>query len=88
MGTVAVHFDPGLLFLFAVGVPTDVVAAVEDDYLQAELGGGLFCDCQAEKARPYDDEVSGHKISWFESGQRNVAHCLLHQPTRDPIVTY
>jgi hypothetical protein len=45
-----VDFDPGLLFSFAVRVSTDVVAAVEDDYLQAELSGGLFCDCQAEKA--------------------------------------
>jgi hypothetical protein len=54
-----------------------VVAAVEDNDLQAELSGGLFCDCQAKKAGPYDDEVSGHKISWFECGQRNGAHCLL-----------
>lgn len=70
-------FNPGLLFLFAVRVPADVVAAVDDDDLQAELGGGLFCDCQAKKAGPYDDEVSGHKISWFECGQRHGAHCLL-----------
>ena len=77
VGTVAVHLDAGLLFLFAVGVAADVVAAVDDDYLQAQLSGGLFCDCQAEKARPYDDEVSGHKLSWFECGQRNVVHCLL-----------
>ena len=77
VGTVAVHLDAGLLFLFAVGVAADVVAAVDDDYLQAQLSGGLFCDCQAEKARPYDDEVSGHKLSWFECGQPNVVHCLL-----------
>ena len=61
--TVAVHFDAGLLFLFAVGIAADVVAAVDDDYLQAQLSGGLFCDCQAKEARPYDDEVSGHKLS-------------------------
>ena len=77
VGTVTVHLDARLLFLFAVGVAADVVAAVDDDYLQAQLSGGLFCDCQAEKARPYDDEVSGHKLSWFECGQRNVVHCLL-----------
>jgi hypothetical protein len=75
--TVAVHLDAGLLFLFAVGIAADVMAAVENDDLQAQLSGGLFCDCQAEEARPYDDEVSGHKISWFECGQPNVAHCLL-----------
>ena len=61
--TIAVHLDAGLLFLFAVGVAADVVAAVEDDDLQAQLSGGLFCDCQAEEARPYDDKVSGHKLS-------------------------
>jgi hypothetical protein len=77
VGTVPVHFDAGLLFLFAVGIAADVVAAVEDNDLQAKLSGGLFCDCQAEKARPYDDEVSGHKISWFECGQPNVVHWLL-----------
>ncbi|GAP54173.1 hypothetical protein AHiyo6_07380 [Arthrobacter sp. Hiyo6] len=54
-----------------------MVPAVENDDLQAELSGGLFCDCQAEKARPYDNEVSGHKISWFECGQPNSEHCLL-----------
>jgi hypothetical protein len=54
-----------------------MVAAVHDNHLQAQLGGGLFCDCQAKKAGPYNDEVSGHKISWFECGQRNVVLWLL-----------
>ncbi|GAA5201351.1 hypothetical protein GCM10023346_45550 [Arthrobacter gyeryongensis] len=57
--------------------------AVNDNNLQAQLSGGLFCDCQAKKARPDDDEVSGHKYSWFECGQPNDLHWLQVKPTRD-----
>jgi hypothetical protein len=77
VGAVPVDLNTGLPFLFAVGIAADVVAAVEDNHLQAKLSSGLLCDCQAKKAGPYDDKVSGHKISWFECGQRNGAHCLL-----------
>jgi hypothetical protein len=50
MRTVAVDFDSRPFFLFAVGVSADVVAAVENNDLQAQLSGGLFCDCQAKEA--------------------------------------
>jgi hypothetical protein len=77
VGAVPVDLNTGLLFLFAVGIAANMVAAVDDNDLQAELSGSLFCDCQAKKAGPYDDKVSGHKISWFECGQHNVVQSLL-----------
>ena len=83
MRTIPVHLDARLLFHFAVCVASDVVPAVDDNNLQAQLGGCLFCDCQAKKARPDNDEVSGHKISWFEYGQPNGVHWLQVKPTRD-----
>jgi len=57
---VAVHLDPGRLLGLAVGVATDVVAAVDQRHLQPEIVGCAFGDGQAEKPRADDDEVCCH----------------------------
>lgn len=52
VGAVPVDLDSGLLFRFAVCVASDVMPAVDDNNLQAQLGGCLFCDRQAKKPDP------------------------------------
>ena len=57
MGAVLVHLDPGLLVDLAVGVATEVVAPLEHEDVEAELGRAAFGDGEAEEAGSDDDEV-------------------------------
>ena len=52
---VLVHLDAGGRLLLAVGVAPDVVAALEDQHLQVELGRAAFGDGEAEEAGADDD---------------------------------
>jgi hypothetical protein len=74
---VTMDLDACLRIFLAVRIAANMVAAVDYSDLQAQLRSGPFCDSQSEKAGANDDEVSGHKISWFESGQPKVVHWLL-----------
>ena len=51
------HLDPGLRIGRAVRVAADVVAPLEDEHAQAELGGAPFGDRQPEEAGADDDEI-------------------------------
>ena len=57
MRAVDVHLDAGLLVELAVGVAAEVVAALEHEDLQAQLGGAALGDGEAEEAGADDDEV-------------------------------
>ena len=62
----------------AVGVAAEVVAALEDEDLQAELGGAALGDGEAEEAGADDDEVGlsmdpwdkGELLMWTRPGRR------------------
>ena len=58
---VDVHLDAGLRLGLAVGVAAEVVAPLEDQHLQPELGGAAFGDRQAEEAGSDDDEIVVHE---------------------------
>ena len=68
VGAVAVHLDAGLLFLLAVCVTANVGATVQQSDFQAQLGGGLFCDGQAEEARSDNYEVSSQCFLLYYHG--------------------
>ena len=57
MRAVDVHLDAGLGLGLAVGVAAEVVAALEDQDLQAELVGAALGDGEAEEAGADDDEI-------------------------------
>ena len=57
MRAVHVHLDAGLGVGLAVGVAAEVVAALEDEDLQAELVGAALGDGESEEAGADDDEV-------------------------------
>ena len=64
MRAVLVHLDAGLRLGLAVGVAADVVAPVEHEHLQSEVGGAPLGDREAEQAGSDDDEINVHKYSW------------------------
>ena len=74
MRTVAVDLDSCLRLILAVGVSSDVVAAVQNGHFQAQLGGGAFRDGQAEETRADDDEISVHKLSCMVACGHSNAH--------------
>ncbi len=57
MRAVLVHLDVGLRVALAVGVATEVVAALEDEHPQAQLLGAALGDREAEESGADDDEV-------------------------------
>ena len=63
MGAVLVHLDAGLGLGRAVGVAADVVAAVEDEDLQAQVVGTPLGDGESEQAGADDDEICVHTLS-------------------------
>ena len=74
MRAVAVHLDSRLLFILAVGVSTNVVAAIKHRNLQPQLGSGAFCNGQAKETRADDDEISVHKLSCVLACGHKNAH--------------
>ncbi|GAA4732548.1 hypothetical protein GCM10023350_14950 [Nocardioides endophyticus] len=54
---VDVHLDARLFVELAVGVAPEVVAALEHEDLQAQLGGATLGDREAEEARTDDDQI-------------------------------
>ena len=64
MGAVDVHLDTGLGVDLAVGVATEVVTAIEDQDLQAQLVRATLGDGQAEESSTDDDEIRVHTLSW------------------------
>ena len=68
MSAVAVHLNAGLLLLLAVCVTANVGATVQQSDFQAQLGGGLFCDGQAEEARSDNYEVSSQCFLLYYHG--------------------
>ena len=57
MGAVLVHLDAGGRLLLGVGVAAEVVAALEDQYLQPELRGAPLGDGEAEEPAADDQQI-------------------------------
>src|SRR5258708_19664963 len=57
---VALYLYPRPRRGLGVGIPADVVAALDDEHAQAQLTGASLGDGQAEKAGPDDSKVDVH----------------------------
>src|SRR5262245_25393807 len=55
--------DPGLGLRLAVGVPADVMPAVDDEHAQAQIARAPLRDGEPEKPGPDDDEVGVHAFA-------------------------
>ena len=64
MRPVAVHLDAGLGFSLGVGVPSDVVAAVDDDHLLT-CARGAFGNSEAEETGANYEKI--HASSLWEA---------------------
>jgi hypothetical protein len=80
--TVAVDLDSGLRLILAIGIASDVVAAVQNGHIQAQFSGGAFRDSQAEKTRADDDKISVHNSpAWGYAGTAVPASTAQDYPT-------
>ena len=78
MRAVLVHLDAGLWLGLAVGVAAEVVAPLEHQDLEVELGRAAFGDRQPEEPGADDDEIRHRAL-------RRHDRSVYGRPCADPI---